>query len=263
MPIFILLFSLTANAQQENWDTYIANYDGKPGTTIIDMGIRSIAPITKFPFVLITGVKYTNCDKDGFPTKAEFEKLYIISDTIGAKLKSLSPNRMAGTFTYDCERLDYYYLSDTLNIRKKLADVYEKQFKAYTYYINIKVDKAWAAYLEFLYPNEITQEYMSNQKVLNGLLDAGDKLVAARQVDHWAYFKTEKDRNCFIQVVKKLGYKIEEASADKKSQLPYKLQFSRNDKVELTAITTITLQLRKEANNCNGDYDGWETVVIK
>ncbi len=260
---FTTLCTLNTYAQEENWDTYLANYDGKPGTTIVDMGIKVIAPIAKFPFALITGVKYKNCDKDGFPSASEFDKLYIISDTVAAKLKALSPNRMAGTFTYDCERLDYYYLADTVHIRKVLTAVYESQFKGYSFYINITVDKKWTAYLEFLYPNDETREYMSNQKILIALSEAGDKLESSRKVDHWAYFKTEKDRSCFIEHIKKMGFKVEEATIHKKTQLPYKLQFSRNEIVELVSITKITLELRTQAIQCNGDYDGWETFVVK
>ena len=258
-----LICSLICSAQEEDWGTYIAEYEGKPGTTLVDMGLKSSAPLSGYPYILVTGVKYKNCREDGFPEQGEFEKLYAISDAIGAKLKSLKLYKMAGTFTHNCERLDYYYISDTSNLRNNLASFYKTKFPSYTYYISIKTDKDWNAYLDFLYPSEITLEYMSNQKVLNALTDAGDKLVEPRSVDHWAYFGNETDRNCYINFVKKSGFKVEATEINNEQKLKYSIHFSRVDKVDIESITNVTIDLRKSAKKCNGEYDGWESVVVK
>ena len=71
--------------------------------------------------------------------------------------------------------MDYYYAADTAGIREKLSKLYATQFKSYEPYINIKADKEWQIYLEFLYPNDETRETMSNQKVVLKLQEAGDQ----------------------------------------------------------------------------------------
>ncbi|MES1220061.1 MAG: DUF695 domain-containing protein [Bacteroidota bacterium] len=258
-----LVISFTSFCQtEENWDAYMASYEKGPGSTLLNMSLKQIAPVKTLPFVIVTGVTFKDCTNEGMPTKAEFENLYKISDSIKNLLDKNYTNTLAGTFTYQCQRLDYYFSSDTVKIRSSLKLVYENRFPGYEYYINIKSDPEWRFYLDFLYPNKESQEYMSNQKVISKLQQEGDQLIKARQVDHWLYFKTEKDREKFIEYAKEKGFKIENKRFPKDSKL-YQLQISRNDKVDIDSISSITLELRKKAESFNGDYDGWETFVIK
>lgn len=262
--ICICLFvSSTLVAQEENWEVYLAQYEKGPGSTIVKMGIRGTAPDKSFPFLFSAGVKFTECGSEGLPVSSEFETLNRISDSIVATVNRLIKNIIVGTFTYQCERRDYFYVSDTAGLRQYLINLISKHFPGYTPAFNIKPDKDWEAYLQFLYPNEETMEYIKNEKVLTHLQNSGDKLEKARQVDHWVYFKTDADRNCFIQYATRNHFKIESKEKQNDLKLPYKLQLSRTDKIDLPSISKITLELERQARKCNGDYDGWETVVIK
>lgn len=258
-----VLFPVLLFAQAEEWDVYIAKYEKGPGSTMLNMALKRIAPVKNLPFVVVTGVKFKECTSDGFPTTSEFSNLYKVSDSVEKIMNAVTRNNLAGTFTHQCERLDYYYVADTNGIREKLRNLYSVRFKSYTPYINIKEDKDWKGYLDFLYPNEETREMMGNQKAIENLRKEGDKLDKARQVDHWIYFPTEKDRNCFVSYLEKNNFKIETKEKIDSPTNQFKLHISRTDKVDLASMNKLTLELRKEAKKCNGDYDGWETVVIK
>ena len=262
LSIFCFL-PLTLLAQQENWDVYLAQYEKGTGSTLINMSAKEYAPNKQLPFVLITGVTFNNCNMDGMPAKEQFTDLYQISDSIKAALDRKVVNASVATFTYQCQRFDYYYVKDTIGLREFLLTIYSQYFSSYKPYFNLKEDKSWQAYLTFLYPNDETLEFMRNQKVLEKLKEAGDKLEKARQIDHWIYFATETDQNCFINYITKLKFKIESKEKTKDSKTPYKLQFSRVDKIDLSAISKITLYLRAQAQKCHADYDGWETAVVK
>ena len=261
--ILTLVFPFCLMAQEEGWDVYMAQYEKGPGSTVINMALRQVAPVKNLPYILVTGVKFKDCGNDGFPSKAEFNTLYKISDSVKTIIEHHITNKLAGTFTYQCERLDYYYISDTAGIRQKLTGLYTKRFKEYEPYISIKQDMDWKAYLDFLYPTEDIYESMTNQKVVLKLQQAGDKLEKERQVDHWIYFTTENDQNCFISYATSNKFKIESKGQTKDPKRPFKLQISRIDKADLSSISKITLELRKQAERCKGDYDGWETFVIK
>jgi hypothetical protein len=258
-----IFFSSFLNAQKEEWDVYLAKYEKGPSSTMLNMALKRIAPVKTLPFIIVTGVKFNDCTADGFPTEKEFLSLYKVSDSVKTIMDGATKNKLAGTFTYQCERLDYYYVADTTGIREKLRKLYDAQFKSYVPYTNIKADKDWQFYLDFIYPNEETREIIGNQKMVTKLQEAGDKLDKPRQVDHWIYFPSEKDRNCFVPYLIQHNFKIEtgEKTADTKQRI--KLHILRTDKVDLPSINKLTLELRKEAKKCNGDYDGWETVVIK
>jgi len=258
-----LLLTTQSFSQTEDWEVYMARYEKGPSSTIVNMVIKQIAPNLNFPFLFSAGVNFTNCTNDGLPAPGELDNLNRISDSVVAVLNRSVKNVIVGTFTYQCQRRDYFYVADTTGLRQQIIDLLSKYFPKYTPAFNVKPDKDWAAYLEFLYPNEETFNYMQNEKVLMQLQNAGDKLEKERQVDHWLYFKTESDRECFIQYATQAHFKLESKEKDVTLALPFKLQLSRIDKVDAPTINKITLELRKQAKKCKGDYDGWETFVIK
>lgn len=256
MPVTLL-------AQDEEWDVYMAQYEKGVGSTMINMSAKSYAPHKKFPFILITGVTFKGCDSIGMPTMEQFPVLYTISDSVRSLLNKTVDNIMVATFTHQCERLDYYYVSDSLGLSKRMVQMYSKYFKDHIPYFNIREDKLWQGYLNFLYPNDETFEFIKNQKVVLKLVESGDKLEQPRQIDHWIYFTTEPDRNCYIDYATNLGFKTESAEKTTDQMRPFKLQISRIDKVDVVSISKLTLEMRKEAIKCKGVYDGWETFVIK
>ncbi len=258
--LMILLIPSLSFGQEETWNNYLAQFEKGAGSVVLNMDIVKRAPIKSLPFIIITGVKFDLCDKNGFPQKEGFEKLYQISDSIYKAIENFTETEFVGTFTYQCERLDYIYVKDTIGLRNKVSATYKRIFPDYENYINIRSDKEWSAYLEFLYPNEETLEFMSNQSVIDKLIAEGDNLTQARKVDHWIYFLNKKDLNDFTEYAKSQSFKIE--GSDKEGQ-EYQLHISRTDKVDIDSISKITTQLKKESKKFNGEYDGWETVIIK
>lgn len=262
----LFLFFLNSSAQElkEEWDTYMASYQRGAGSVLLNMALKEKAPVQTYQYLVITGVKIKDCSPDGFPTPQEFQTLYKISDGINDLIDKKKRRILAGTFTYQCERTDYYYVNDTLLLRKYLADYYKTYFPQYPFIIEIQEDRNWSRYLQFLYPNDETKESMANQKVILQLTKAGDKLTKERRIDHWLYFKTEEDRRSFFLKVADQKFLVEKMDFMKDGRTyPYSLQMYRTDKPEPAIITRLTLYLGKEAGKYNGIYDGWETFVVK
>ena len=261
--IFLLLSTLSLSAQEDYWDVYVTQKEGKPASVLLNMSLKQASPDKGLPFIVTTGVRFSNCTVDGLPAANEFDKLYKVSDSIVVTMKGTPYHKLVGTVTHNCTRLDYYYCSDTIGLREKLSSRYMLLFPTYKYHINIRQDSAWSGYLNFLYPDEETFESMSNQKVISQLQKAGDKLVEARKINHWLFFTTEKERSSFIIYAIQKKFKIESVGKDGPLDHPFKLVISRSDKPEIYSISKLTQVLRKEANKYNGIYDGWETFVIK
>ena len=104
-------------AQDENWDVYMAQYPKGPGSTVLNMQLKGEAPFKAYPYLLKTGVAFTGCRDDGMPTETMFSALYAIADSVKSVLGSRS-TILAGSFTYQCSRYDYYYIKDTSGIRQ-------------------------------------------------------------------------------------------------------------------------------------------------
>ena len=58
--LLYLFIPFYATAQQEQWDTYMAKFAGKPGSIMVDLGLQEKAPDKLYPFLVITGPKTIN-----------------------------------------------------------------------------------------------------------------------------------------------------------------------------------------------------------
>ncbi len=257
------LLSLPALSQSDGWDVYLARFDKGPGSVLVDMSLLDRAPVKNLRAVVVTGVGFKNCNSEGLPEQDELTKLYRVSDSVEALIKHRGAYQLAGTFTYQCERLDYFYVTDTVQLRKKLLSLYKTRFPEYKPSITIRLDTAWTLYRKFLYPSETIYEYMQNEKVLMALQKAGDSLTKARVVDHFFYFKTKEARSSFWIYASTYGFKLESQENTADPDFPCKLHVSRMDKVDLKSISEVTIVLRKEARKYGGKYDGWETVLVR
>lgn len=105
-------------------------------------------------------------------------------------------------------------------------------------------------------------EIEANKKTIKALIDQGDKLITAREVFHWIYFKNEKDKNNYLTEVLTKGFVL--VSSNKiDDKFPYQLQIKRIDKVDENSVNEYVIYLWRKAIEYNGDYDGWETSVEK
>jgi len=252
---------MSAQSVKETWETYIASYDNnKPGSTTVRMDLINSTPIKDYNFVLVTGIKYESNRQDGFPENKTFEKLSKVNNKLIKLLNNCCSNIIVGSFTYEFERLEYFYLKTDKGIKQKIEKLYKTKFPNDKYYVNIKEDKNWKYYTDFLYPNQETINYIADAKVVKKLVESGDKLTKERRVDHWIYFSNKADLNSFKKKIIELKFNIE-PSMKKDSLQPYEIRIWRTDKVDLNSINSITNQLRKLSERFNGDYDGWETSV--
>lgn len=261
MP-FILLSPGVHAQETAHWEAYVLNYEKGPGSVLLDVNLKQLAPVKTHPYLLITGVTFKNCTPDRLPQQKEFPHLYEISKTIRTEMEQMGVATLAGTYTYQCQRLDYYYLSDTTGVREQLNKLYRRHFKHYPASVEITQDSTWEVYNDFLYPSDEVFEFMRNQPVVAQLQSNGDSLTAERRVDHMLYFTTAEDRTNFINYAQNARFKVEHLNFIKAEEKPYQLQISRTDKVDINSISKVTAELRKQARIDNGAYDGWETSII-
>jgi Family of unknown function (DUF695)/Regulator of ribonuclease activity B len=263
LAILFLSTQAVAQSDDDHWEAYLAQYEKGTGSALVNFSLKKLAPVKAFVFLLKAGVKIKQCTEDGLPTREEWKDLYDISDKVKAIVKANGAFKYAGVFTYQCRRTDYYYITDTMGIREKLTTAFNDSAPGREFKVEMKADPQWEAYLTFLYPNEETMEFISNQKVVLNLVKAGDNLAKPRQVDHWLYFRTEAGRNQFVKFALLRSYKVEGQEFSSSGALHFQLHLSRTEDVSLPSISTITLELRRKAKEFEGEYDGWETFVIK
>lgn len=126
--------------------------------------------------------------------------------------------------------------------------------------VESRPDAGWARYGELL-PSDREQQAADDMKVFAALASSGDIADRARPVEHWAFMPNERAVRTFLEGAWKLGLKEVERGATDDGFIMVKL--SHMCAATSEALTPITSALHELAESVGGDYDGWETQVVK
>lgn len=158
----------SSEGYEQVWWTYDADYDGKPGRVSLNIGLKPMAPMLRYPTLLVTGISYTREDEKGQPNDAEQQVLDQVRMDRITFLKLNTPAIEAGGLILDGDELQYIYLRDPTGVKELLQDYYDANFPDRKYTINIKDNVDWEAYLDLLYPNDATVSFYEEElKELN------------------------------------------------------------------------------------------------
>lgn len=257
MGIFGNLFGQKKHT--ENFESYIRIANNLKQFIVVDTGLNSIAPVNSKQNLLKISFQMLNVDDEGLSSSSEeLEEFGEIEDKMVEKLTK--DEIFVGRITSNGLRDFYFYTKD-----KKIEFIFQdilKKHEKFKAKITFEVDENWNKYYQLLYPTDEEFQKIGNRSVLDNLEEGGDKLTLEREVFHWIYFKTEKDRENFIKEVEKLNFSV--VSKNKiKDEFPYQLQIKRVDKVDEESVNEYVIQLWKLAPIHNGNYDGWETSIEK
>ena len=71
----------------EKWDAYLTEFEGKPASFFVDLGLNEEAPIAGLPWSLFIRLHLLNPREDGLTQGDEFDVLLSIEDSILKELK--------------------------------------------------------------------------------------------------------------------------------------------------------------------------------
>lgn len=81
--VFACCGNVAAQASvSDKWWTYLADYEGVPGWTRVDMALLERAPVPDLRYVAIAGVKYKTPFASGLPDQSELQHLNAMSDEL-------------------------------------------------------------------------------------------------------------------------------------------------------------------------------------
>lgn len=248
---------------QEEWEFYFSNVNDKLGSIFVDLGLHKVAPITDKPNVVWISIKMNNPREDGLSSQEESGLLGNIEDALVEKIVSKHNAIYVGRLTSADYRDLYFYFGDTTLYDKTISDVMVA-YPKYQFDYGSKEDKEWSGYFDFLYPSPQQFQSFQNRRVIEQLEKGGDKLTKEREVFHWIYFKSDSDRENFLEKIKNDNFSVVNKGSDKSwGEFAYRLQIKRIDKVDQNSVDEYVVYLWKLANELNGDYDGWETSIEK
>jgi hypothetical protein len=260
---FFSLITSVSFAQTDAWESYTVSTAKGIDSIYFDIGLANKAPLKQFPFVVITEINFLKCDENGFNTAKDFSKIQKLNNAAATIINTTTTSEKAGAFIHRCKQLNYYYVKDTTGIREQLKNKFASDFKDYKTSINIKADAAWTFYSYFLFPKADILEELMNRRTIKALKLSKSELALPRRLTHWFYFKFEEDMNSFIAYAKTQRFIPGPRKNISDNELPFQLSISRMDKLTPDVINKVTVELRRQSKNYHGNYDGWETEIIR
>lgn len=246
-----------------DWGAFLTTIDNNEvGSIMTDLGLRPVVPIPEFETRVMVELIMLDPGPAGMSSATEIDLLNEIDEKLEAVLKQNHDAIYAGRLNHGGKLTSFSYVKEATNANETVVSVMSA-YPQYQYKVETKHDPGWEMYLEFLYPEPVQMQTIQNGKVIQNLIENGDSLVSKRRVDHWAYFPDEEKRNRFLGFVKSKGFAVEGARHTPDNTNPYSLQFYRDDKVDQESVDEYTVELWQFANDIGGDYDGWETLVIR
>jgi len=259
--VFICSNILLSFAQKENWEDYIINKAKGPMAFTVNMNYYLKKP--KYKNLLIVGTYTNKCFKNGYPNETGLKKLHAFSDSIANIVDKVTKSRLAGIITYQCTGFDVFHVKDTIGLRDKLSTFMSTDYNTSKNYLEIKADKRLSYLTGSLLPNDLSNDFFVNHELLTDLVHNGDDLTKPRRMEHWLYFREEKKRQMFIDLIEAVNFKVDSTKYEKGAYYPFELKMSRVDSVNPTSIAELTSMLKKVSNNFHGTYDGWSVALIK
>jgi regulator of RNase E activity RraB len=254
----------------EHWDFYLSRVDDAHASFFVDMGIARDAPFDDLRYMAHVRLFMKSPREDGLSSNEEFDTLNVIEDVLSVRLCS-DKAAYVGRYTTAGFRDFVFYIAAPNNWDKDVAKAM-KTHPSYEYESGAREEADWSTYFDFLLPNVYQRRSMSNRQVCQALEEHGDKMDTPREVDHWCYFPDDKSADAFWQEVSALGFQLrvrsnvnddDEADREAEVALPIRVQSWRSDVPSFDNIDDITHPLVEAAEKYGGNYDGWETFLVK
>ncbi len=190
---------------------------------------------------------------NGLPSGGDYNRVTDLSDRIVAS--GLEGQFIGHTITNGMKRLFFYHngeIGDEVTVKTGL-------FKKTSFPVLHRDDAGHAFFSANLDPTPIEIEVSRNLGLHRQLAANGDDHTKPRPVDFTILFKSQADRDAFIEQALPLGYQRGEEMTDAD---PTHCHLKRVTSVEPELIAKLSVELRELAEQHGGDYDGWGCPVV-
>lgn len=248
---------------QEDWAVYLSTIDNEHvGSIMVDLGLKSIAPIPARPIRLRINVPMRHPNESGLPLPIEFERLNEIDQSLSRTLSGKLGAVYAGHLYCQGKMFLYFYVGENTSFESAVSEAMRK-FPNYQHTFSTDPEEDWASYQELLYPLPIQMQSIQNQKVVDNLRKQGDRLETKRPVDHMIYFRTEIDLDRFLAEIKDEGFTVIARERTDVEEFAWSVLLRRDDPVDPESVDEYVLYLWQKAHDTNGDYDGWGSTIVR
>jgi hypothetical protein len=239
----------------DHWEFYPCVVDDRPASIVLNLRYESARPTVETLYWV--RIHMADADEHGMGSPLEADALRAVEEAIVAAATNEGLVYVGRVRTAGVWQLALYgvpgreHALDALARRAELGDRNVE--------IRSEPDRDWRYFREFLLPDAERRQWMSDRQLVFVLKQHGDVLTTPRRVDHWVYFESSSSREAFVQGATRAGFELDHELDDER----FGAQVFRTDPVELDHIHGVVMTLSELAEEHGGDYDGWETHIVK
>jgi regulator of RNase E activity RraB len=219
-------------------------------------------PNYEYMYVGFVKIKLKNPKEDGLVTKDEADDVSFIEDRLEMESLRWRSGKYIGRIISNGEVTFIYALKLDFEWSNTVSEAM-KHFE-YEYEYGSRQDMEWEVYQKLLFPTQKEWQIITNHHTCNAMKEQGDTLNDVRAIEHKAYFKDPENRQKFIELVEKEGFRVQKtAEIPFRGETMFGVEFYRKDKPFYYDIDALTMQLIELSESCEGLYDGWECALVK
>jgi uncharacterized protein (TIGR01619 family) len=250
----------TPHEPGDDWDFYYCRVDDKPASIYLDLAAIEQVPVDTLPYMAFIRLRMREPRADGLSSQTEFGTLCALEDHLIAALLSDEVRYLGRCTTNACRDFVFYIANEQAWPERVAAAM--QAFANYAYDVGVRPDPDWSTYTGYLYPSGRDMHIIQSRRVCQALEERGDALQAPREIDHWLSFANAQAMAAYVAAVLPQGFAVRSQATAPDDDGRWGLQLWRVDVPGYAAINEVTLPLFDLALATEGDYDGWEAVVI-
>lgn len=247
---------------QEYWEAYMKPIEGHPSMVSFNAGASDGLPDPELGYVGFVKVHLKSANTDGLISVEEEDDISFIEDRLEMESLRYRIGKYIGRIITQGEVNFIYYLKYEFEWEDAVKTAM-KHSENYTFEFGSRMDMEWEVYQKLLFPTSKEWQIIQNHHACDQLKKAGDNLRIERAIEHKIFFEDPESRKGFVKFLTEEGFKVQNELEPTENFHLYGLQFYRVDTPYYYDIDALTLSLIEQGQKYEGQYDGWETSLVK
>lgn len=156
----------------------------------------------------------------------------------------------------------YFYAPQSKRFENLSSEVMNRH-GGYAYERGSSRDSKWEMYIDNLFPDPYGLLSIQNRHTITALIEAGDDLTIAREVEHYLFFQTKSAMERAVSQLASHGFEVKEYVTDDESDYAYGVILLKNEPITPEVVDETTTSLYESAIQEHGHYEGWSTVLAE
>ncbi len=241
------------------YELYVTQVDDYNALIQVDLGLRDVAPVPAYFWLLGIQVEILDPGDDGFYQAHERDALLALEAEIIETMETEGHARFVGSVTYAGTRMMYFYGQDE-NYLPPIVGSLAAKHDDYEFNFMSEKDGPWRFFFNSLYPAEVDMMHIRNRHMLANLEAAGLDLEATYAVSYYFYFQDGAARAQAAAQFQLMGFEIVDDHMYVESLEPMSLglRIMAHHDLSYATITEKTYDCFDVMENYVGIFDGWE-----